>query len=207
MSSSNANSVGFINSLHNIMNLLDTITEILPEGIYLQICNELKIANTNANNLTAQEVFIQYIEVERERIRTNPIVVHHTKMTKQMRKTRKVLNDEEKLKSGWVMCKKCNRLVLNLWRHQNQTQVCGFVEDIKEVVVIKKKSDIKEFMLNMNKFKSVIINYEGFNTKILNMRELITKNRALDEAIKKKSKYYYNNETFIEKCWEIYNDA
>ncbi len=33
----NTNSVGLINSLHNIMNLLDTITELLPEGIYLKI--------------------------------------------------------------------------------------------------------------------------------------------------------------------------
>lgn len=205
MTTNNANSVGFINSLHNIMNLIDTITELLPEGIYLQICNELKLANNNANTLTAQEVFIQYIEVERERINNNPIVVHHTKMSKHQRKTRRVLDDEEKLKSGWTMCGKCNRLVKNMWRHQNQTQVCGFVEDVKEVVVIKKEVDIKDFMLNMNKFKSYILNYEGFNTKILDLREIISKNRGLDDAIKKKSKYYYNSEKFIEKCWIAYH--
>lgn len=205
MTTPNTNSVGFINSLHNIMNLVDTITELLPEGIYLQICNELKLANTNANNLTAQQVFIQYVEIERERIRTNPIVVHHTKMSKQQRKTRRVLDDEQKLKTGWVMCEKCNRLVRNLWRHQNQTQVCGFVEDIKEVVVIKQEVDIKEFMLNMNKFKSFILNYHGFNTKILNLRELISKSRYLDDAITQRSKYYYNSEAFIEKCWIAYH--
>lgn len=205
MTTNNANSVGFINSLHNIMNLIDTITELLPEGIYLQICNELKLANNNANTLTAQEVIIQYIEVERERINNNPIVVHHTKMSKHQRKTRRVLDDDEKLKSGWTMCGKCNRLVKNMWRHQTQTQVCGFVEDVKEVVVIKKEVDIKDFMLNMNKFKSYILNYEGFNTKILDLREIICKNRGLDDVIKKKSKYYYNSEKFIEKCWITYH--
>jgi hypothetical protein len=187
------------------MNLIDTITELLPEGIYLQICNELKLANNNANTLTAQEVIIQYIEVERERINNNPIVVHHTKMSKHQRKTRRVLDDDEKLKSGWTMCGKCNRLVKNMWRHQTQTQVCGFVEDVKEVVVIKKEVDIKDFMLNMNKFKSYILNYEGFNTKILDLREIICKNRGLDDVIKKKSKYYYNSEKFIEKCWITYH--
>ena len=205
MTTPNTNSVGLINSLHNIMNLLDTITELLPEGIYLQICNELKLANSNANTLTAQEVIIQYIQVERERINTNPIVVHHTKMSKQQRKTRRVLDDEHKLKNGWTMCGKCNRLVRNMWRHQTQTQVCGFVEDIKEVVVIKKEVDIKDFMLNMNKFKSFILNYQGFNTKILNLREIINKHRYLDEAVKQRSNYYYNSETFIEKCWIAYH--
>ena len=201
----NTNSVGFINSLHNIMNLIDTITELLPEGIYLQICNELKLANSNANNLTAQQVFIQYVEVERERIRTNPIVVHHTKMSKQQRKARRILDDEQKLKTGWTMCNKCNRLVRNLWRHQTQTQVCGFVEDIKEVVIIRKEVDIKDFMLNMNKFKSFILNYQGFNTKILNMREVISKNRYLDDDIRNRSNYYYNSEVFIDKCWVAYH--
>ena len=198
------NSVGFINSLHNIMNLLDTITDLLPEGIYLQICNELKLANSNANKLSAQEVIIQYIQIERERINSNPIVVHHTKMSKHERKTRRVLTDEQKLKTGWTMCGKCNRLVRNMWRHQAQTQVCSFVEDIKEVVVIKKEVDIKDFMLNMNKFKSFILHYEGFNTKILDLREIISKNRWLDISIKQKSKYYYNTEAFIEKCWIAY---
>ena len=205
-----ANSVGLVNSLHNIMNLIDTITELLPEGIYLQICNELKLANTSVNTLTAQEVIIQYIEIERERIITNPIVVHHTKMSKRQRKTRRVLDDEEKLKNGWSMCGKCNRLVRNMWRHQN-TQVCSFVEDVKEVVVIKKEVDIKDFMINMNKFKSFILNYQGFNTKILDLRELISKDRYLDDAVKSKLKYHYNSEAFIDKCWigyygeEFYN--
>jgi len=197
-----SNSAGFIRSLHNIMNLVDTITELLPEGIYLQICNELKLANSN---LTAQQVFIQYVETEQERIRTNPIVVHHTKMSNHQCKTRRVLDDEQKLKSGWTMCRKCNRLVKNIWRHQNQTQVCGFIKDIKEVVVIKQDVDIKEFMLNMNKFKSFILNYHGFNTKLLNLRELISKNRYLDDAVRQRSKYYYNSEAFIEKCWIAYH--
>jgi hypothetical protein len=201
MAVNNANSVDLVKSLQNIMNLLDTITEHLPEGIYLQICNELKLAHSNANQ---KEVIIQYIQVERERIVSNPIVVHHTKMSKQARKARNVLSDEEKIRSGYEMCGKCNRLVRHLWRHQNQTRLCGFVEDVKQVVNLKKGVDIKEFMLNMNKFKSFILCYEGFNTKLLNLREIISKNRYLDDAVKQKGKYYYNSDAFIDRCWIAY---
>ena len=178
-STDKSNSVGFITSLHNIMNLLDTITELLPEGIYLQICNELKIANSNANKLTAQEVIIQYIQIERERINNNPIVVHHERMTRQERKKRRVFDDATKLKNGWKMCPNCNKIVRNLWRHQNQTQICVYIEDVKDIVVVKQTADITDYMLNLN-----------------DLQEAITKF--------KKQRMLLCSDAFIEKCWIAY---
>ena len=174
-----ANSVDFITSLHNIMNLLDTITHILPEGIYIQICNELKLANTNANKLTAQEVIIQYIQVERERINNNPIVVHHERMTRAERKKRRVLDNATKLKNGYKMCPNCNKIVLNLWRHQNQTQICVYIEDVKDIVAVKQTADITDFMLNLNDLQEAI-------TKFKQRRMLVW------------------SDAFIDKCWIAY---
>jgi hypothetical protein len=173
-----SNSVELIKSLHNIMNLLDNITDVLPEGIYIQLCNELKIANSNAS----KETLIQYIQVERERITNNPIVVHHERMTRAERKKRRVLDNATKLKNGYKMCPNCNKIVLNLWRHQHQTQICVYIEDVKDIVAVKKTSDITDFMLNLNDLQEAITNF-------------------------KERRKFVANDAFIDKCWVGYYGA
>jgi hypothetical protein len=170
-----ANSIEFTKSLHNILNLLDTITDLLPEGIYLEICNELKLANSNANK---RQVIVQYIEVERQRINNNPIVVHHTKMSKPDRKKLQKRTDAQKLANGWKMCDNCNRLVKNLWRHQNETDVCSRVEKVKEIVALKQDVEISELIILANKVNTIYWRRKQYNNR-----------------------KYYNNEEFADKCW------
>jgi len=179
MAINNANSVDLIKSLHNIMNLLDNITDLLPEGVYLQLCHELKLANNNANTLSAQETIIQYIQAERERINNNPIVVHHTRMTRAEHKKRRVLDNAAKLKDGYKMCPNCNKIVRHLWRHQTQTQICVYIEDVKDIVAVKKTADITDFMLNLNDLQDAITNVKRRSIVIM------------DDA-------------FIDKCWIAY---
>lgn len=179
MTTNNTNSIDLIKSLHNIMNLLDNITELLPEGIYLQLCHELKLANNNANTLSAQETIIQYIQNQRERINTNPIVVHHERLTRAEHKKRRVLDNATKLKNGYKMCPNCNKIVRHLWRHQNQTQICVYIEDVKDIVAVKQTADITDFMLNLNDLQEAI-------TKFKQRRMLVW------------------SDAFIEKCWIAY---
>jgi hypothetical protein len=173
-----ANSIEFTNSLHNILNLLDTITDLLPEGIYLQICNELKLANSNANK---RQVIVQYIDVERQRINNNPIVVHHIKMSRPDRKKLQKRTDAQKLANGWKMCHHCNRLVTNLWRHQNETDVCSRVERVKKIVAIKQDVEISELIILANKVYNIYW-----------------------ECRSNRKDKYYNNERFADKCWSGY---
>jgi len=170
-----ANSIEFTKSLHNILNLLDTITDLLPEGIYLEICNELKLANANANQ---RQVVVQYIHRERERINNNPIVVHHIKMSRPDRKKLQKRTDEQKLANGWKMCSHCNRLVMNLWRHQNETDICSRIEKVKEIVVIRQDVEISELIMLTNKVFTLYWRWRS----------------------NRKAKYY-KNEKFADKCW------
>jgi len=173
-----ANSIDFTKSLHNILNLLDTITDLLPEGIYLEICNELKLANANANQ---RQVVVQYIQRERERINNNPIVVHHIKMSKPDRKRLQKRTDEQKLANGWKMCNNCNRLVKNMWRHQNETDVCSRVEKVKEIVAVKKDVEITELIM--------------LETKVC---------KIYSDWINNRKAKYYEDEEFADKCWSCY---
>jgi hypothetical protein len=192
-----AQSKKFINSIHAVLNILDTISSLIPEGAYLEIANQLKISNDEYTNKEAGVVIIGMITQTRENLINNDIVIQHRRRALKKTITHKLLTDAQKLEKGWVMCNKCNRLVVHIHRHLTTT-VCSQTSTEKKLSASSGKIDTYKMKKAIHKIHEIIINYLGFNTKLLNIREKLTGQRVLDECVKDKSKYVFNRDS-----WEI----
>lgn len=187
----------FINSIHNVLNILDTISSLIPEGAYLEIANQLKISNEEYTNKQAGVVVVGFIQQTRENLMSNDIVVQHRRRALKKTITHKLLTDAQKLAKGWAMCTKCNRLVVHIDRHL-KTTVCSQTTTEKKLSATSGQIDTRRMKMTIHKIHEIIINYLGFNTKLLNLREKLTGQRALDECVKQKCKYVFNSDS-----WEI----
>jgi hypothetical protein len=122
-------SIDFMNALNDMLEIIDNIAPLISDNNYLQLCNGLKKLNDNKS----RETIIRYIEVVRERVRNNPVVQNHQARTRMKTKTKnEMITDAEKLKRGWKVCSKCDRLVLNISSHQ-YSDVCKRTTESKKL--------------------------------------------------------------------------
>jgi hypothetical protein len=156
-------SVEFMNILNEMLDIIDNVKELITDDNYLKLCNSLKILN---DNHSSKEVVIQYIERIRERVRDNNIVSNHNNRCKMKIKTKKeMLNDADKLKKGWVVCNKCDRLVLDINSHRF-TDVCKRIQETKKLTQNSKTLDTSDKTMVIGLIRKVIIEYQGFNPRM-----------------------------------------
>tara|TARA_R110002012_G_C11631381_1_gene609842 strand:+ start:48 stop:569 length:522 start_codon:yes stop_codon:yes gene_type:complete len=156
-------SVEFMNILNDILDIVDNVKELITDDNYLKLCNSLKLLNDNHSN---KEVVVQYIERVRERVRTNAIVRNHNSRCNMKVKSRgEMLDDAEKLKRGWVVCNKCDRLVLDIRSHRF-TDVCKRIQETKKLTQNSKTLDTSDKTKVIGLIRKVIIEYEGFNPRM-----------------------------------------
>jgi len=125
-------SVDFMNALNEMLNFVESVLPYIKEDEYITAMNALK--KLNDNKLTGEtQTIIQYVEVIRERIRTNPIVTNHVKRIKmKVKDIYQHKTDGWKLVNGWTCCRRCNRLVKDIEEH-NFTDVCKRIKDTKKL--------------------------------------------------------------------------
>lgn len=159
-------SVDFMNTLNNMLEIIDNIAPLITDNNYLQLCNGLK----NLNDTKSKETVIQYIETVREQVRTNRLVQTHQTRTKMKVKTNKEkLCDAEKLKKGWKVCSKCDRLVICIGEHQF-SDVCKRINETKKLTHKSMDIDTAKKTTVIHKIRAVIIKYNGFKTNMKRWR-------------------------------------
>ena len=151
-------SIEFMNALNDMIEIIDNIAPLISDNNYLQLCNGLKRLNENKS----KETIIQYIEVVRERVRNNPVVQNHQARTRMKTKTKsEMITDAEKLKRGWKVCSKCDRLVLNLSSHQ-YSDVCKRTTESKKLTYKSNTLTTNNYTNAIHRLRAIFINYNGF---------------------------------------------
>jgi hypothetical protein len=149
-------SVEFMEALTAMLEIIDNIAPLIGDGNYLQLCNNLKKLNEN----NTKETVIQYIEVVRERVRNNVIVRNQERRANMKVKDNRILTDAEKLKNGWCICNRCDRLVLNLREH-NFTDVCIRTHLTKKVSS-SSYPDVENFIRIIHILRAIFLKYQGY---------------------------------------------
>ena len=151
-------SIDFMNALNDMLEIIDNIAPLISDNNYLQLCNGLKKLNDNKS----KETIIRYIEVVRERVRNNPVVQNHQARTRMKTKTQsEMLTDAEKLKRGWKVCCKCDRLVLNISSHQ-YSDVCKRTTESKKLTHKSNSITTDKYTNAIYRLRAVFIKYDGF---------------------------------------------
>lgn len=149
-------SVEFMEALNSMLEIIDNIAPLIGDGNYLQLCNNLKKLNEN----NTKETVIQYIEVVRERVRNNVIVRNQERRANMKVKDNRILTDAEKLKNGWNICNRCNRLVLNLREH-SFTDVC-IRTNLTKNVSSSTFTDVENFIRIIHILRAIFLKYQGY---------------------------------------------
>jgi len=156
-------SVDFINALNNILEIVDNLSQTIGDNNYLEISNNLKILYENRG----KEELIRYIEVARERVVNNPIVSSHTARIKMKVKSKtEMLTDAQKLKKGWKVCPKCDRLIRNMSEH-NFTDVCKRTNESKKITLKCNSVITDNYMNSIHRLRGIFINYNGFKRNMI----------------------------------------
>ena len=151
-------SVEFMNALNDMLEIIDNIAPLISDNNYLQLCNGLKKLNDNKS----KETIIQYIEVVRDRVRNNRLVQNYERRTRMKIKTKdEMLTDAEKLKRGWSVCSKCDRLVLDINSHQF-TDVCKRTTESKRLTHKSNSITTNNYTNAIHRLRAVFIKYNGF---------------------------------------------
>ena len=118
----------FITALNTLLEFIEKALPFINENDYLIAMNSLKTLNDNR-----EQISITHITQIIQSVRTNPVVITHNKRRGMKIKTNhEHLTDADKLKKGWKICPKCNRLLMDLDEHQ-RTDVCKRTTDTKKM--------------------------------------------------------------------------
>jgi len=100
-------SIKFMNSLNKILEIIDELSNAIPEGKYLEICDNLKTLN---DNKTIEEIIIEFQEnpiVRQQRNRTGMALIPPRNVSESIRKPR---------------CPYCDTEVIHLASHQKRAK-------------------------------------------------------------------------------------
>tara|TARA_R110000824_G_scaffold1467_2_gene7360 strand:- start:432 stop:950 length:519 start_codon:yes stop_codon:yes gene_type:complete len=151
-------SIAFINALNDMLEIIDNIAPLITDNNYLQLCNNLKILNDN----NSKETLIQYVEVIRTRIRNNAVVQNQEARTRMKCKTKnEMLTDAEKLKRGWKVCYKCDRIVLNIHTH-HYSDVCKRTTESKKLTFKSNSITTDKYISAIHILRAIFISYNGY---------------------------------------------
>ena len=148
----------FMNALNDMLEIIESIAPLITDNNYLLLFNGLKKLNDNAK----KEEVIRYIEVVVARAREDRVVSTHQKRIKMKEKDPAImLSDADKLKRGWKICERCDRLVKDVKDHQF-TEVCKRIKDTKLLTFRSKTLTTNVYANYIHRLRAIFIEYEGF---------------------------------------------
>ena len=126
---SHAESKGFIDTLTSMMEIIEKVSDKIPEGDYLELMNSLKDAYGYKGNGGVTQV-VHHV------IYQNPVVQHHERRTRMVVNKERVTKDEAYLlKKGLsVTCELCDSVVSKrgIKEHQH-TKKCWKIHQTKKL--------------------------------------------------------------------------
>ena len=130
-------SVEFNTSIKKLLNLIDDITELIPEGIYLDIMKELQVVYNCENP----------IEDIVNEINTNPLYLYH-----QLRAKYSIL--PPKKNDGRVLCEFCDcRVMPRCLRDHHATKKCRHIQKTKTLSAFSTKEKTRKLAIMRDRIK------------------------------------------------------
>jgi len=162
----------FNNIIFELLDIIDNIATRIDDNEYLKICNNLKKLKDNndiTDNKMAQLRFREYITTITERVNNNSVILRHRQREQmKVRTATEMKTDAQKLKDGWVRCKKCDRLVVKEYFNKHQySDVCVRIAETKKLSKKLNKKNTARYNDAITKIRGVILNYEGFKLKMI----------------------------------------
>lgn len=121
-----------MNSLNKILEIVDELSNAIPEGKYLEICDNLKILN---DNKTIEEIIIEFQQ--------NPIVRQHRNRTTMAQIAQNVTESIRKPR-----CPYCDTEVRHLSSHQKRMK-CKNIRKTKKLSAFSGKIQETDKLYNM----------------------------------------------------------
>lgn len=135
----------FMTAINAILYIVEEIAPSIPEGQYLEMMNALgNIYNFRPANI------IEAVQT----LRTNPLVVHMDRQTRmEVRKSREIMDDASKLKSGYKVCPLCDVIVDDLRKHQD-TKKCRDAVCAKRLAISTRTLDNSNLKMGLSLLKA-----------------------------------------------------
>ena len=118
----------FMKVIHQLLNFIEELAR--NDNEYLELMNGLKVLNDfkDRHNIMSNRIALNYMA---HQVRNNPVVVQHNRRQNYPERTEEK-TEAEKIKAGWKVCCKCERLVLDLAGHQARN-ICKKINKSKKL--------------------------------------------------------------------------
>ena len=125
-----------MNAINGLLDFVETIAPLIKEKDYVEQMDNLKMVYDN-------RTMVEIVNIIAQRVRENPIVMQNDARSRLTIKQKKVLTDQEKLKTGkWLICKNCDRIICKTYMNTHrENDVCRRVQDSKALAKDFKKLD------------------------------------------------------------------
>jgi len=182
-------STDFMTIISSLMETIDTISNEIPEGKYLEIMNNLKDLYGFKSNISNQEQFNQVLRVV---VMENPVVQRERRRSRmKVIEPRTLKTDAQKLSSGkYVRCPLCDTIISKPQLEEHKTTYkCKSFNKSKKITANVGREDTSEIHTLITKIQVALnnngssINPSGKSPK----RNII---RAINKYYEKKSKMY-----------------
>lgn len=148
----------FIALINGLMGIIDDLTENIPEGDYLKICNHLKDLHGFNREIGIKRFVYQ-----------NEVVAQNQRRTRmRVRPTPRVLSDAEKLATGkYKACEFCDKVVSKCWynNHIITTEYCKIARNAKKLAISTRKENNSDKVEAIAKIRAVL--YKRRNPPLL----------------------------------------
>ena len=180
-------STDFMTIISSLMETIDTLSQVIPEGKYLEIMNNLKDLYGFKSNITNQEQFNQVLRVV---VMGNPVIEReHRRSRMKVIEAKTLKTEAQKLSSGkYVRCPLCDCIISipQLTEHKT-TYKCKSFNKSKKITANVGREDTSEIHTLITKIQNALknngsrINPNGKSPK----RNII---RAINKYYEKKKK-------------------
>ena len=153
----------FTEKLYKIMEVMDRVVSLIPEGDYLEVVDALKGLYTDDKGVPIQgapETREAFMEAITNNMRRDPIVSAEARRAQRpIRDKQIILDDARKLENGWKVCPKCDRIVKDMNIHL-MSDICQEVSKAKKMAITTGEMDNKDKVIAVKKIKAAMLKRE-----------------------------------------------
>ncbi len=147
----------FVKLIGALMNVIDDLTENIPEGKYLQICEHIKDLHGFKQDFGTNRTIVQVVQ---HVVEQNSVVATQQRQARmRVRSAPRALTDGEKLASGrYKPCEYCDKIISKSWynNHIEGTEYCKIARDAKKLAISTRQQDNSDRVEAIAKIKHVL---------------------------------------------------
>jgi len=150
----------FIKTINELMDFVDNIKTLIPEGEYLKACNTLKDHYKLKDEIGNTRTIIEYVNDLTNNVRNDEVYRTFERRVRMKTKQKtEMLTDLEKIKTGkWVLCNKCDRIIKKEYMGEHRkNDVCKRTSESKCVVITTGTTKNKDLIKAIHLIRGALI--------------------------------------------------